>query len=74
MRGSTLLSTSTAVVEEVVACGASASSVKAGTNSGDDVEGRRGSSSSPSKPCSYSSIKILSSISLSLAHSKTSRG
>jgi hypothetical protein len=29
---------STATVDEVVACGASASSVEAGTGSGDDVE------------------------------------
>jgi hypothetical protein len=44
--------TSTAAVEEVVAWGASASSVEAGTNSGDDVEGRSGSFSSLLKLCS----------------------
>jgi hypothetical protein len=65
---------STAAMEEVVARGASASSVKAGIRSGDDVEGSSGSSSSPSKPYSSSSTKMLSSISLSHAHSKTSRG
>jgi hypothetical protein len=37
-------STRDAVVEEVVARGASASSVEAGTGSGDDVERRSGSS------------------------------
>jgi hypothetical protein len=41
---------STAAVEEVVAWGASASSVEAGIGSGDEVEGHSGSSSSPSKP------------------------
>jgi hypothetical protein len=46
--------------------------VKAGTGSGDDVEGSSGSSSSPSMPYSPSSTKMLSSISLSPAHSKTS--
>jgi hypothetical protein len=66
--------TSTAVVDEVVARGASALSVKAGTSSGDDVEGSSGSSSSPSKPYCSSFTKMLSSISLSPAHSKTSRG
>jgi hypothetical protein len=65
--------TSNAAVEEVVARGASASTVEAGTCSGDDVEGRSGSSSSSSKPYSSSSTKMLSSISLSPAHSKTSR-
>jgi hypothetical protein len=44
--------TSTVVVEEVVAWEASASSVEAGTSSGDDVDGSSGSSSSPSTPCS----------------------
>jgi hypothetical protein len=39
--------TSTTVVEEVVALGASASSVELGTSSGDDVDGCSGSSSSP---------------------------
>jgi hypothetical protein len=53
---------------------ASTSSVEAGTSSSDDVEGSSGSSSSPSKPYSSSSTKILSSFSLSPAHSKTSRG
>jgi hypothetical protein len=62
----------TAAVEEAVARGASASSVEARTNSGDDVDGCSGSSSSPSTPYSSSSIKMLSFISLSLAHSKTS--
>jgi hypothetical protein len=37
---------STATVEEVVARGASASSVEVGTSSGDDVDGSSGSSSS----------------------------
>jgi hypothetical protein len=65
---------STATVEEVVAWGASTSSVEAGTGLSDDVERISGSSSS--SPTSYnpSSIKILSSISLSHAHSKTSWG
>jgi hypothetical protein len=65
---------STVVVEEVVAWGASASSVEAGTYSGDNVEGSSGSSSSPSTPYSPSSTKMLSSIPLSSAHSRTSRG
>jgi hypothetical protein len=64
----------TAAVEEVVPWGASASSVEAGTNLGDDIDGCCASSSSPSKPYSSSSIKMLSSISLSHAHSKTSHG
>jgi hypothetical protein len=54
---------STTVVEEVVAWGASASSVEVGTGLGDNVDGRSGSSSSPSKPCSYSSTKMPASIS-----------
>jgi hypothetical protein len=62
---------STAVVEVVIARGASASSVKAGTCSGDDVKGNSGSSSSSSMHYSPSSIKMLSSISLSPAPSKT---
>jgi hypothetical protein len=61
-------------VEEVVARGASASGVEAGIDSSDDVEGSSGSSSSLSMSYSPSSIKMLSSISLSLAHSKTSCG
>jgi hypothetical protein len=65
---------STTAVEEVVAWGASASSVEAWTGSGDDVAGSSTSSSSPSMPYSPSSTKILSSISLSPAHWKTSRG
>jgi hypothetical protein len=65
---------STIAVEEVVACGASASSLEAGTSSGDDVEGRSGSSSSWSTPYSPSYTKMLSSISLSPTHSMTSRG
>jgi hypothetical protein len=48
--------------------------VEAGTGSGDDVDESSGSSLSPSTPCSPSSTKILSYISLSPAHSKTSRG
>jgi hypothetical protein len=44
--------TSTADVEDVVAWGASASSVEAGTTSSGDVEGSSGSSSSPLTPCS----------------------
>jgi hypothetical protein len=55
MRGSTQLGddlpsthdASTTTGEEVVASGAPASSVKAGTGMGDDVEGSSGSSSSP---------------------------
>jgi hypothetical protein len=52
--------TSTTAMEEVVTLGASVSSVEAGTSSDDDVDGCSGSSSSPSKPCSYLSIKMLS--------------
>jgi hypothetical protein len=63
-----------AAVEEVIAWGASASSVKAGTCSSDDVEGSSDSSSSPSMNYSPSSTKMLSSISLLPAHSKTSHG
>jgi hypothetical protein len=51
---------STAGVVEVVAWGAPALSVKVGTSSGDDVERHSESSSSPSKPYSSSSIKMLS--------------
>jgi hypothetical protein len=65
---------STAVVEEVVAWIASASSVKSGTSSGDDVDGCNGSSSSPSMAYSPSSTKMFSSIFLTLAHSRTPRG
>jgi hypothetical protein len=63
-----------AAVEEVVASGASASSVEERTCSGDDVEGSSGTSSSSSMPYSPSSTKMISSIFLSPAHSKTSRG
>jgi hypothetical protein len=62
---------STAAVEEVVARGASTSSVEERTGLGDDVEGSSGSSSSPSMPYSPSHTKMLSSISLSPAHSMT---
>jgi hypothetical protein len=65
---------STAVVEEVVAWGASTSSVEAGTCSGDDVEVSSDSSLSPSTPYSPSSTKMLSSIFLLHAHSKISWG
>jgi hypothetical protein len=41
---------------------------------GDDVEESIGSSSSPLKSYSSSSTKMISSISLSLAHSRASRG
>jgi hypothetical protein len=51
---------------------ASASSVKVGIDSGDDVEGCSGSSSTPSIPYSSPSTKMLSTISLSPAYSKTS--
>jgi hypothetical protein len=82
MRGSTRLGddlpstrdTSTATVEEVVARGASALSVEVETDSGDDVEGSNDSSSSSSTPYSPSYTKMLSSISLSPAHSRTSQG
>jgi hypothetical protein len=59
---------STAAVEEVVALGASALSVETETSSSDVVEGCSGSSSSPLKPYSFSSTKMLSSISFSPAH------
>jgi hypothetical protein len=62
---------STATMKEVVA---STVSVEVGTCSGDDVEGRNRSSSSPSKPYSFSSTKMISSISLSPGHSKISLG
>jgi hypothetical protein len=65
---------SIAVVEVVVDWGASASSVEAGTSSGVDVDECSGSSSSLLKPYSSSSTKMLSSISLSPAHSNTSWG
>jgi hypothetical protein len=65
---------STTAVEEVVARGSSASSVEAGTSLGDDVEGSSDSSSSPSKSYSSSTTNMLSSISLSSTHSKTSQG
>jgi hypothetical protein len=65
---------SAATVEEVVAWGASASSVKVWTCSGDDVDGSSGSSLSLSMPYSPSSTKMLSAISLSPAHSTTPRG
>jgi hypothetical protein len=63
---------SVATVEEVVARGASVSSVEAETTSGNDVDGCSGSSSSPLKPYRSSYTKMLFSISLSPAHSKTS--
>jgi hypothetical protein len=60
--------------EDVVASGASASSVDAGTSLRDEVDaGAICLSSSPSMSYSSSSTKILSSIFLSLALSKTSR-
>jgi hypothetical protein len=65
---------STAIVEDVVAWGASAWSVEVGTDSSDDIEGSSGSYLSPSTPYSSSSIEMLSSISLSPAHSRTSWG
>jgi hypothetical protein len=65
---------STAAMEKVVAWWAFVSSVDEGTGSGNDVDGSSDPSSSQSKPYSSSSIKMLSSISLSLAQSKTSRG
>jgi hypothetical protein len=65
---------SAATVEEVVACEASASSVKAERDSGDDVEGSSCLSLASSKLYSSSSTKMLSSIFLSPAHSRTSRG
>jgi hypothetical protein len=71
MISSSTRDTSTAAVKEVVAWGASTSSVEAGTSSGDDVDGSSGSSSSLLKPYSSSSIKMLSSISLSPAHLRT---
>jgi hypothetical protein len=59
--------------EEVAALGASASSVEARTCPGDEVDaGAICSSSSPSKFYSFSSTKILSSISMSSTFSKTS--
>jgi hypothetical protein len=64
---------STVVVEEVIALGASALSLKVGTSSDNDVEGSSDSSSPSSKPYSSSSTKMLSSISLSPTHSKISR-
>jgi hypothetical protein len=68
-----ILDTCTVAKEEVAALGASASSVEAGTSPGDEVDaGVICSSSSPLKPSSSSSIKILYSISLSPALSKTS--
>jgi hypothetical protein len=48
--------TSTVGVEEVVAWGASALSVKAGTGSGNDVEGSSGSSSTPLTHCTLKDI------------------
>jgi hypothetical protein len=48
--------------------------VKAGTSLDDDVNGSSDSSSSLLKPYSSSVTKMLSSISLSPAHSKTSQG
>jgi hypothetical protein len=47
--------------------------VEAGTSSVDDVDGCSGSSSLLLKPCSSSSTKMLSYISLSPTHSKASR-
>jgi hypothetical protein len=65
---------STTTVEDVVVSGASAASVEAGTSTDDYVDGSSGSSSSQLKLCSSSSTKVLSSIFLSPAHSKISRG
>jgi hypothetical protein len=68
MTSSSIRDASTATMEEVVAGVAAASNVKVGTSSGDDVEGSSGLSSSPSMPYSPSSIKMISSISLSPSH------
>jgi hypothetical protein len=70
-----ILEACTPVEEEVAAWGASTSSVEARTCPSDEVDaGAICSSSSPSKLYSSSYTEILSSISLSPALSKTSRG